>query len=46
MSNVKSNFKSKYSKVGYLCPLVECGKFEDDQHLLKCTKTKKYTSNC
>ena len=45
MSNVKSNFKTKYSKVGYLCPLIGCGKFEDDNHLLKCAKTEKYRDN-
>ena len=41
MSNVKANFKFKYSKSGYLCPL-SCGEFEDDQHLLKCSITKSY----
>ena len=38
MSNVKDNFKSKYKNVGFLCPLA-CGQYEDDQHLLQCSKT-------
>ena len=44
MSNVKGNFKSKYTKIGYICPL-KCGQYEDDQHLLKCSKTEIYRSN-
>ena len=43
MSNIKANFKSKYTKIGYLCPL-KCGQYEDDQHLLKCSKTAIYRS--
>ena len=43
MSNVKANFRFKYSKSGYLCPL-SCGEFEDDLHLLKCSITKTYRS--
>ena len=36
MSNVKCNFKSKYSKEGLLCPLPGCLEIEDDKHLLNC----------
>ena len=36
MSNVKSNFKSMYSKIGLLCPLPGCLEIEDDKHLLNC----------
>ena len=39
MSNVKSNFKSMYSKIGLLCPLPGCQEIEDDQHLLTCKIT-------
>ena len=41
MSNVKANFKSKYKNTGFLCPL-QCGKYEDDKHLLMCSKTEIY----
>ena len=39
MSNVKANFKSKYQNIGFLCPL-DCGQFENDKHLINCSKTK------
>ena len=41
MSNVKSNFKSMYSKVGLQCPLPECLEIEDDKHLLECEITNR-----
>ena len=36
MSNVKINFKSKYSENDLLCPLEGCDEIEDDNHLIKC----------
>jgi hypothetical protein len=41
-SNVRSNFKSKYTNTGLQCPLLGCDEREDDPHLINCKITEDY----
>ena len=45
MSNVKNNFKSKYSESDLNCPLTGCDEIEDDIHLSKCKIIDSQRSN-
>ena len=45
MSNVRSNFKSQFSKIGLTCPLPGGSDIEDYQHLLKCNITSSFREN-